>query len=124
MGWGFRKMSDDTNTEHGGSFEYAKKHVLRVYVRETDRYQGELVQKKILDLFENSEIAGATVFHATAGFGGGGEKGIRLYKLSTEHPIVVECIDDIKRFEPLLPDIKELLGEHGIITLTETEIVV
>ena len=118
-------MSDDTNTntKHDVSFEYAKKHVLRVYMRESDMYQGEFVQKKILDLFENSEVTGATVFHATAGFGGGGGKGIRLYKLSTEHPVVVECVDDLERIEPLIPHIQEVLGDHGIITVTETEIV-
>ncbi len=119
-------MSDDTNTEHNGSFEYAKKHVLRVYMRENDRYRGELVQKKILDMFENSEVTGATVFHATAGFGGGGgmSKGVRLYKLNTEHPIIVECVDDLERIEPLIPHIQEVLGDHGIITVTETKIVV
>ena len=110
--------------EHDGPFEYAKKHVLRVYMRDTDRYRGELVHKRILDMFDNSEIAGATVFHAIAGFGGGGDKGIHLYKLNTEHPIVVECVDDLERIEPLIPHIQEVLGDHGIITVTETEIVV
>ena len=117
-------MNDDANTEHDSSFGYAKKHVLRVYMRDTDRYHGELVHKRILDLFENSEIAGATVFHAIAGFGGGGGKGIRLYKLNTEHPIVVECVDDLERIELLISGLKELLGDHGIITVTETKIVV
>ena len=117
-------MSDETNIDHDMSFEYVKKYVLRVHMRDTDRYRGELVHKKILDLFENSEIAGATVFHATAGFGGGGKKGIRLYKLSTEHPIVVECVDDQGRIELLIPHIQEVLGGHGIITVTETKIVV
>ena len=117
-------MSDDTNTEHDMSFKYAKKHVLRVYMRETDQYLGEFVQKKILDLFENSEVIGATVFHATAGFGEGVSKGIRLYKLNTEHPVVVECVDDLERIEPLIPHIQKVLGDHGIITVTETEIVV
>ena len=116
-------MSDDTNTEHDMSFDYVKKHVLRVYMRETDTYLGELVQKKILDLFENSEVTGATVFHATAGFGGSGDRGIRLYKLNAEHPIVVECVDDLERIEPLIPDIRKVLGDHGIITVTETSLV-
>ena len=117
-------MSDDTNNKHDMSFEYAKKHVLRVYMRETDQYRGELVQKKILDLFENSEVTGVTVFHATAGFGGSGDKGVRLYKLNTEHPVVVECVDDLEHIEPLISHIQEVLGDHGIITVTETEIVV
>ena len=64
------------------------------------------------------------MFHAIAGFGGGGKKGIRLYKLSTEHPIVVECVDDPGRIELLIPQIQEVLGDHGIITVTETKIVV
>ena len=117
-------MSDTNDTEHAMSFEYTKKHVLRVYMRETDMYRGEFVQKKILDLFENSEVTGATVFHATAGFGGSGDKGIRLYKLNTEHPVVVECVDDLERIEPLIPHIQNVLGDHGIITITETKIVV
>ena len=117
-------MSDTNDTEHAMSFEYTKKHVLRVYMRETDMYRGEFVQKKILDLFENSEVTGATVFHATAGFGGIGDKGIRLYKLNTEHPVVVECVDDLERIEPLIPHIQNVLGDHGIITITETKIVV
>lgn len=115
-------MSDDT--EHNGSFEYAKKHVLRVYMRETDRYQGEFVQKKILDLFENSDVTGVTVFHGIAGFGGSGDKGTRLYKLNPEHPVVVECVDDLERIEPLIPNIQKILGNHGIITVTETKIVI
>lgn len=116
-------MSDETNIDYDISFGYVKKYVLRVHMRDTDRYRGELVHKKILDLFENSEIAGVTVFHAIAGFGGEG-KGIRLYKLNTEHPIVVECVDDLERIELLIPYIQEVLGEHGIITVTETKIVV
>ena len=41
-------MSDDTNTEHDGSFDYARKHVLRVYMRENDRYQGECYYRCVI----------------------------------------------------------------------------
>jgi len=111
--------------EHGGSnIEYSRKCVLRVYMRDTDRSHGELVQKKILDLFERSDVPGVTVFHAISGFGSTGGQGIRLYKLTTEKPIVVECVADRRQIEPLIPPIKEVLASHGMITLTETELVV
>jgi PII-like signaling protein len=38
-------------------------------------------------------------------------------------PLIIEAIDELQKFEKILPEIKELVDDNGLITLQEVGIV-
>ncbi|MEO9277776.1 MAG: DUF190 domain-containing protein [Nitrososphaera sp.] len=43
--------------------------------------------------------------------------------MSVNMPLIIEAIDELQKFEKILPEIKELVDDNGLITLQEVGIV-
>jgi PII-like signaling protein len=69
-----------------------------------------------------AKISGATVWTGVDGYGKRQRSMVHLEGLTINMPMVIEVIDEQIRFEPLLPQIKRMVNDNGIISLHEVDI--
>jgi PII-like signaling protein len=91
--------------------------LLRVFLGESDTWQGEPLYRAIVRKARELGLAGATVLRGPMGFGANSRvHTTRLLELSTDLPIVVEIVDTADKIESLLPFLDETVAE-GLITI-------
>ncbi len=97
--------------------------LMRIYIGESDKWQGKPLYEAILRLLRAEGIAGATVLRAVAGFGANSViHTANVLRLSVDLPIVVEVVDATDRIEAVLPALDERIG-GGLITLEKVEVI-
>lgn len=96
---------------------------LMIYLGESDSWQGRSLYMEILETLRKSEIAGATVTRAVAGFGAHSHIRTQTIEvLSTDLPIVISVIDTPDNIERALALVSPMVRE-GLITVEAVEIV-
>lgn len=96
--------------------------LLRVFIGESDVWQGESLYRAIVQKASDLGLAGATVLHGTMGFGANSRLHTsRLLDISTDLPIVVEIVDAAEKIENMLPFLDESVQE-GMITIESVRI--
>lgn len=73
----------------------------------------------ILDYMMEAGISGATVVNAVDGFGRRGKSTLRIEGISVNYPIIIEVVDEPEKLLPLLPDIKQMVDDNGVMTYQE-----
>jgi len=53
------------------------------------------------------------------GFDRRGKSSSRLEGISINYPLVIEVIDEQPKLDPLLPQIKRMVGDKGLVTIQE-----
>jgi PII-like signaling protein len=97
--------------------------LVRIYLGESDRWQGRPLYQAIVELLRTRGIAGATVLRGIEGFGAKQHlHSTRILSLSEDLPILIEAVDDEERLRALLPDVDAMLGD-GLMTLERVEVV-
>jgi hypothetical protein len=38
-------------------------------------------------------------------------------------PLIIEVVDSQEKLEPLLPDLKQIIGDDGLVTIQETYVI-
>lgn len=100
-----------------------KKLQLTIYVNEADMLDDMPLHENIVRRLLHFEIAGATVFRGSMGYGKHGRvHRKRLFGVSDDRPVAVVAVDDAARIRPILVELKALVPE-GLITLQEVEVV-
>ena len=101
----------------------SNKKVLRIYIDNTDKYDGEALWKYLLNSAKDKKLAGATVYKAVAGVGRHSEiHTFDIFNLSNEMPIVIEIIEDEANIESFLASVEGALKEafvtiHSVDTI-------
>ena len=95
---------------------------LTVRIRSRDEHNGKPISDLLLALFKNRGIAGSTVLQGVRGFGMHGVARVDVLGLSVNLPVVIETIDEYQKIEPLLSDVKRIVGNNGLITLEEVHV--
>lgn len=96
--------------------------LLRIFIGESDRWQGKPLFEAIVHLARQRGIAGATVLRGFYGFGAHSRiHSAKLLRLSEDLPIVVEIVDTPERIEALLPELEAMIPE-GLITLENVRV--
>lgn len=91
--------------------------LLRVFIGESDTWQGEPLYRAIVVKARELGLAGATVLKGPMGFGANSRVHTsKLLELSTDLPIVIEMVDSAEKIEQLLPFLDEAVAE-GMITI-------
>jgi len=91
--------------------------LLRVFIGESDTWQGQPLFKAIVLKARELGLAGATVLKGPMGFGANSRMHTaKLLELSTDLPILVEIVDNAEKVETLLPFLDEAVKE-GLITI-------
>jgi hypothetical protein len=97
--------------------------LMRVFVGENDRFQGQALYEALLELFRAEGLAGATVLRGVAGFGAGSVMHTdKLLRLSSNLPLVIEVVDSEENIEAVLPKIDGMFS-GGLITLEKARVI-
>jgi PII-like signaling protein len=100
----------------------AQAHLLRIFVNESDRWEGRAVYEAIVRAAREQGLAGATAVRAIEGFGAGGRiHSVKVLHLSEDVPIVVEIIDTPEHIAAFLPTLDKIVAE-GIVTLEKIHV--
>src|SRR6476659_10533232 len=98
-------------------------HLLRIFVNESDRWEGRAVYETIIRAAREQGLAGATVLRAIEGYGAGGRiHSVKVLHLSEDVPIVVEIIDTPERIAAFMPTVDKLVTE-GALTIEKVQLV-
>ena len=97
--------------------------LLRIFVGETDTCKGKSLYEAIVLKARELNLAGATVFRGTMGYGATSRiHSIKLLRLSEDLPFMIEIVDTEENIEKLLPFLDETVRE-GLITMEKVKIV-
>jgi hypothetical protein len=96
--------------------------LLRIFVGESDRWEGKPLYEAIVRRVREEGLAGATVLRGIEGFGAHSRiHTSRILRLSEDLPIVIEIVDRVERIDAILPILDEMIGE-GLITIERVQI--
>ena len=91
--------------------------LLRVFIGESDTWNGEPLYRAIVMKARELGLAGATVLRGPMGFGANSRlHPTKLLELSTDLPMVVEIVDAAEKVQTLLPFLDQVVAE-GLITI-------
>lgn len=101
--------------------------LLRIFIGETDKHKHIPVYEKIVLEARKAELAGATVFKGIMGFGSNSViHTTKILRLSDDLPLIIEIVDEVDKIEnflPLLHNIFEEANCGGLITMEKVEII-
>ena len=92
---------------------------LVIRIKKNDSVKGKLVRNLILDILKKAKISGATMWTGMGGYGKRGKSDIQIEGITINMPLMIEVIDQLEKLEYVLPQIKELVDDNGMITLHE-----
>lgn len=96
--------------------------LLRIFINETDQYQGHNLYEVIVAKAQQLNLAGATVFRGIMGYQAGHElQSAKILRLSENLPLVIEIVDTRKNIELILPFLNKVV-EEGLITTEKAHI--
>ncbi len=97
--------------------------LLRIFVGESDQYQGQPLYEAIVHRARAAGLAGATVLRGVLGFGAHSHiHTAKILRLSEDLPMVVEIVDREERIRQFLPQLDQMIPE-GLITLEKVQVI-
>jgi uncharacterized protein len=97
-------------------------HLLRIFVNESDRWEGRPLYETIVRVARDMGMAGATAIRAIEGFGAGGRiRSVKVAHLSEDVPIVVEIMDRPEQIAAFLPAVETMIAE-GVVTVEKIHV--
>jgi PII-like signaling protein len=90
---------------------------LTIRIKKNDNFEGKRLEKVLMDFLTKSGISGATVWTGVDGFGKRGRSRVQIEGITVNMPLVIEVIDEKQKIEPLLPEIKRIVDDNGLITI-------
>ena len=97
--------------------------LLRIFVGETDQWQGQPLYEAIVHLAKKQGMAGATAIKGFMGFGCKSHMHTaKILRLSEDLPIVIEMVDSEEKINNFLPHLDEMVKE-GLITLEKANVI-
>ena len=98
--------------------------LLRVFVGESDQWQGKPLYEAIVLLARKQGMAGATAIKGFLGFGRHSHiHTAKLLRLSEDLPVVIEVVDNEEKINAFLPHLDEMIKD-GLVTLEKANVVV
>lgn len=100
----------------------AEAKLVRIFVGESDHWEGRPLYEAIVHRAREMGLAGATVLRGIEGFGASSVvHTARILRLSEDLPIVVELVDTPEKITEFLDLVEPMVGE-GLITVERVEI--
>ena len=116
--------AEEQRKEQGENMKLeGKAKMLRIIISEDDKWEGEPLYEAIVKRLVMTDIAGATVYKAIAGYG----PHKRYHKKKTlamhgELPILITVMDSEEKINKVIPILDELVGE-GIVVLSDVNVI-
>lgn len=97
--------------------------LLRIFIGESDRYDGKPMYEHIVLLARKNNIAGATVLRGIMGYGAASRvHSTKVLRLSEDLPIIIEIVDSEEKIQNFIPLLDEIVKE-GLITLEKANVI-
>ncbi|HWP37182.1 MAG TPA: DUF190 domain-containing protein [Gemmatimonadales bacterium] len=97
--------------------------LMRIFIGESDKYQGKPLYEAILKCFREKGLAGATVLRGVSGFGASSTIHTdKVLRLSLDLPLIVEVVETEEAIHSVLPDLDRMIG-GGLITLERAQVI-
>jgi PII-like signaling protein len=97
--------------------------LLRIYIGESDRWNGQSLAMAIVEMAHRHGLAGASVFHGFAGYGANSRiHTASILRLSEDLPVLIEIVDRMEKIDEILPLLQEMVS-GGMITLQNCAVV-
>ena len=97
--------------------------LMRVFIGESDKYEGKPLYEALLERFRKKGLAGATVLRGIAGFGASSKMHTdKVLRLSLDLPLIIEVVETEETIQAILPDLSEMIG-GGLITLERANVI-
>jgi PII-like signaling protein len=104
-----------------------KANLLRIFTGEDDRIGHDLLYEKILFAARESGLAGGTISKGIMSFGASSRvHRAKLIELSEDLPVIIEIVDSVQKIEAFIPvvnDLFEQCGRGGLITIENVEVI-
>jgi len=101
--------------------------LLRIFIGESDRYQGRPLYEAIVRRAHELGLAGATVWRGIEGYGANSRiHTAKILRLSEDLPILIEIVDIEEKIRAALAEfdtMMEATGSGGLVTLEHAEII-
>ncbi len=92
---------------------------LTIRIKKNDQVGGKRLELLIMDFLMKAGIAGATAWTGVDGFGKRGKSTLHLEGVAVNMPLIIEVIDEQFKLEPLLPELKLIVGDNGLVSISE-----
>jgi PII-like signaling protein len=94
-----------------------------IRIKRNDELNGKRLHKLLIDFLIQNKIAGSTVWTGVDGFGKRKRSTIQLEGITINMPLIIEIIDEKSKLESLLPNLKRLVNDNGLVTIHEVDVV-
>ncbi len=91
--------------------------------KKDDKIGKALLRNEVLNILKKGEISGATEWIGLGGYGKHGTYYAQIEGMQFNAPCIIETIDEFEKFRVILPMLKEIINDHGIITLHEVLVI-
>jgi hypothetical protein len=96
--------------------------LLRIFVGESDRYEGKPLYEWLVLQAQRQGLAGATVLRGLMGFGAHSRlHTFKIERLSEDLPIIVEIVDSAEKLDRFLQSVDGAI-EEGLATLEKATV--
>ena len=97
--------------------------LMRVFIGESDKYEGKPLYDALIELFRSRGLAGATVLRGVAGYGASARLHTeKVLRLSFDLPIIIEMVETEEAINSVLPDLDRMIG-GGLVTLERAKVI-
>lgn len=97
--------------------------LLRIFIGESDKWQGRPLYESIVLKARELHMAGATVLRGPMGFGANSRlHTTKIMRLSEDLPMVIEIVDAKEKIDELMPHIDAMVQE-GLVTLEKVQVI-
>jgi len=73
----------------------------------------------LIDFLIENKVSGCTVWTGVDGFGKRKRSTISIEGVTINMPLIIEVIDDKAKIESVLPQMRRMVGDNGIVTINE-----
>ncbi|MBI2337038.1 MAG: DUF190 domain-containing protein [Deltaproteobacteria bacterium] len=97
--------------------------LLRIFIGESDKFEGQPLHEAILHLARREGLAGCTVIKGFEGFGAASRiHTTKILRLSEDLPIIIEIIDAEEKIDQFLPHLDTMVKE-GLVTVEKVKVI-
>lgn len=96
--------------------------LLRIFLGESDQYDGRPLYEWLIKRAREMEVAGATVLRGVMGYGRHSRvHTAKILRLSQDLPIIIELVDTRERLDAYLSEVEPYIRE-GLATIEKAEV--
>jgi uncharacterized protein len=94
-----------------------------IRIKKNDKLGGKLLQSLVMEMLVKAGVSGATVWTGVNGFGKRGKSTMNLEGVTINMPLIIEVIDEQDKLEPLLPELKSIVGDNGLVSIQDIYVI-